>query len=65
MIEAAPNEPLLVLAMDTSTDMLACAVAHWTPSEDGLSAHIEVLASGDDRLASGGLCRGEAALQEG
>ncbi len=47
MIEAAPNEPLLVLAMDTSTDMLACAVAHWTPSEDGLSAHIEVLASGD------------------
>lgn len=41
------EKPLLVLAMDTSTDMLACAVAHWTPGEDGLGAEVEVLASGD------------------
>ena len=41
------EKPLLVLAMDTSTDMLACAVAHWTPDADGLGAQVEVLASGD------------------
>ncbi len=41
------EKPLLVLAMDTSTDMLACAVAHWTPGEDGLGAEVKVLASGD------------------
>ena len=41
------EKPLLVLAMDTSTDMLACAVAHWMPDADGLGAQVEVLASGD------------------
>lgn len=46
MIEST-TEPLLVLAMDTSTDMLACAVAHWTPSADDLTVDVEVLASGD------------------
>ena len=47
MIDATPQRPLLVLAMDTSTDMLACAVARWTLSEDDASVDIEMLASGD------------------
>ena len=47
MIVAESEKPLLVLAMDTSTDMLACAVATWTQREDEFAADIEVLASGD------------------
>ncbi|MBR2683428.1 MAG: tRNA (adenosine(37)-N6)-threonylcarbamoyltransferase complex transferase subunit TsaD [Atopobiaceae bacterium] len=47
MIECPSASPLLVLAMDTSTDMLACAVAKWTMGEDDLTATVEVLASGD------------------
>ena len=39
------QEPLIVLALDTSTDMLACAVAEWTP-RDG-RADVRVLAAGD------------------
>lgn len=26
-------KPLIVLALDTSTDMLACAVAEWVPHD--------------------------------
>ncbi len=36
----------IVLALDTSTDMLACSVAHWLPQEDG-TATVRVLAGGD------------------
>ncbi len=39
------EKPLIVLALDTSTDMLACAVAEWTP-RDG-RADVRVLAAGD------------------
>ncbi|MBP3893236.1 MAG: tRNA (adenosine(37)-N6)-threonylcarbamoyltransferase complex transferase subunit TsaD [Atopobiaceae bacterium] len=35
----------IVLALDTSTDMLCCAVAQWTPRDGG--ADVTVLASGD------------------
>ncbi len=43
------NERYLVAACDTSTDMLACAVARWTPAS-GVGAgspEVELLASGD------------------
>ena len=36
----------IVLALDTSTDMLACSVARWTPQADG-TADVQILASGD------------------
>ena len=36
----------IVLALDTSTDMLACSVAHWFPLADG-TADVTVLAAGD------------------
>ena len=39
------QEPLIVLALDTSTDMLACAVAEWTPRPG--TADVRVLAAGD------------------
>ena len=38
-------KPLIVLALDTSTDMLACAVAEWTPRNG--TADVRVLAAGD------------------
>ena len=38
-------KPLIVLALDTSTDMLACAVAEWTPRNG--AADVCVLAAGD------------------
>ena len=41
------TRPLLVLAIDTSTDMLACAVASWTPASGGRAADVRVLAPGD------------------
>ena len=51
----------LVVAIDTSTDMLACAVAQWTPVEasDGVPAHaqVEVLAHADH------LCRRRANVE--
>ena len=40
------TEPAVVLAMDTSTDTLACAVARMTPLPTGGSS-VELLASGD------------------
>lgn len=46
---------MLVLAIDTSTDMLACAVAEWEPT--GSSARVDVLASGDH------LCRRRANVE--
>ena len=36
----------IVLALDTSTDMLCCSVATWTPQPDG-TADVQVLAGGD------------------
>ena len=39
------EKPLIVLALDTSTDMLACAVAAWTPRPG--TADVRVLAVGD------------------
>ncbi|MBQ6490694.1 MAG: tRNA (adenosine(37)-N6)-threonylcarbamoyltransferase complex transferase subunit TsaD [Atopobiaceae bacterium] len=39
------EKPLIVLALDTSTDMLACAVAEWTPRPG--TADVRVLAAGD------------------
>ena len=48
----------LVVACDTSTDMLACAVAWWTPAAGAHEhAHIEVLASADH------LCRRHANVE--
>lgn len=47
----------LVLALDTSTDMLACAVGAWTPRADGRGADVEVLAAGDH------LCRRQANVE--
>lgn len=44
---ASGGKSLLVLAMDTSTDMLACSVGRWSVSDDGLGAAVEVLAGGD------------------
>ena len=40
------NDMRIVLALDTSTDMLACSVARWTPRADG-TADVQVLTSGD------------------
>ena len=40
------SNPRIVLALDTSTDMLCCSVAQWTPREDG-TASVRVLAGGD------------------
>lgn len=51
------NEPQLVLAVDTSTDMLACAVARWAPGTGAVPAAVEVLASGDH------LCRRRANVE--
>ncbi len=45
-----------VLALDTSTDMLACAVATWTPREGG-TADVRVLAAGDH------LCRRQSNVE--
>ena len=45
-VAAEKDRPLVVLAMDTSTDMLACAVGRVTPRADG-AADVEVLASAD------------------
>ncbi len=45
-----------VLAFDTSTDMLACAVAQWTPLKGG-SANVRMLASGDH------LCRRQSNVE--
>ena len=36
----------IVLALDTSTDMLCCSLAHWTPQPGG-GARVRVLAGGD------------------
>lgn len=51
----------LVVALDTSTDMLACAAALWQPMAEGegvpAHAHVEVLASGDH------LCRRQANVE--
>lgn len=41
----ATSSPLIVLALDTSTDMLCCAVAEWTPRDGG--ADVRILAQGD------------------
>ena len=41
----ATSSPLIVLALDTSTDMLCCTVAEWTPRDGG--ADVRVLAGGD------------------
>jgi len=38
--------PRIVLALDTSTDMLACSVARWTSRADG-NADVRILAGGD------------------
>ena len=40
------NDTRIVLALDTSTDMLACSVARWMPRADG-TADVQVLSSGD------------------
>ena len=52
---------MLVVAIDTSTDMLACAVARWTPvaASDGVpaQAQVEVLAHADH------LCRRRANVE--
>lgn len=45
-VAAEKDRSLVVLAMDTSTDMLACAVGRVTPRADG-AADVEVLASAD------------------
>ena len=42
------NQTRIVLALDTSTDMLCCSVAQWTPQADG-TASVQVLA-GEDHL---------------
>ncbi len=39
------DKTYIVLAIDTSSDMLCCAVARWAPRADG--ADVELLASGD------------------
>ena len=44
-----------VIAFDTSTDMLACALAEWTPRENG--ADVRILASGDH------LCRRQSNVE--
>ena len=49
------DKPLIVLAFDTSTDMLACAVAEWTP-RDG-AADVRILASADH------LCRRQSNVE--
>lgn len=36
----------IILALDTSTDMLCCSVARWTPRPDG-TADVRILADGD------------------
>ena len=46
----------IVLAFDTSTDMLACAVARWTPLKSR-GAALEILASADH------LCRRQANVE--
>ena len=51
--EVTGNGDLTVLAVDTSTDMLACAVARVAPQADGARG-VDVLASGDH------LCRRHA-----
>lgn len=48
---------MLVLSLDTSTDMLACAVADWMPRADETGADIELLATGDH------LCRRRANVE--
>lgn len=53
----APDAALLVLAIDTSTDMLACAVASWWCVDEALPAQVEVLASGDH------LCRRQSNVE--
>ena len=50
------SDSRIVLAFDTSTDMLACAVARWT-SLESRGAALEVLASADR------LCRRQANVE--
>lgn len=50
------TKPKIVLALDTSTDMLACSVARWIPSQVGGTA-VEMLASADH------LCRRQANVE--
>ena len=50
------SDSRIVLAFDTSTDMLACAVARWTPLKSG-GAALEILASADH------LCRRQANVE--
>lgn len=50
------SDSRIVLAFDTSTDMLACAVARWAPLKSG-GAALEVLASADH------LCRRQANVE--
>ena len=50
------TKPKIVLALDTSTDMLACSVARWIPSQAG-GAAVETLASADY------LCRRQANVE--
>ena len=51
------HTPALVLALDTSTDMLACAVAQWAPEAPAPAERVRVLAAGDH------LCRRQANVE--
>ena len=51
------HTPALVLALDTSTDMLACAVARWAPEAPAPAERVRVLAAGDH------LCRRQANVE--
>ena len=44
---ARKDDRLLVAALDTSTDMLECAVAWWTPGAGSAAAGVELLAQRD------------------
>ena len=52
-----PEGAYVILALDTSTDALCCAVAEWLPHEDGAGADVRMLASGDR------MCRRQANVQ--
>ena len=52
---AERRDGCLVAAIDTSTDMLACAVGRLTPGSEGM--HVEVVVSGDH------LCRRHANVE--
>ena len=51
------HTPALVLALDTSTDMLACVVAQWAPEAPAPAERVRVLAAGDH------LCRRQANVE--